>query len=103
MITLRFSSFSAKILNLSIDKFESSLLDEKLGSIVGSSRLPRKHKKVTLLRSPHVNNTSKEKFSYTLFSKEIKIKTSKLEEFISFVGNCKSYGSLIKVTSSMEY
>ena len=103
MIILRFSSLSAKILNFSINKFESSLLSEHLGSVVGSSRLPKKHKRVTLLRSPHVNNTSKENFNYTLFSKEIRVETTELAKFISFVKNCKSYGSLIKITSCMKY
>jgi ribosomal protein S10 len=66
-------------------KIEDFISSAKLGVLKDTTRFPRRNKKFTLLRSPHVNNKSKEKFSYTIHTKEIQISTNEFTKINNYL------------------
>ena len=74
MLVVTIRSFSEKFLNFSLDQIKKTLVEKNSTDLYNITRLPKSFKKVTVVRSPHVNKQSKEKFSYTLHTIQLKLK-----------------------------
>ena len=74
MLVVTIRSFSEKFLDFSLDQIKKVLLKKDAIDLYNITRLPKSFKKVTVVRSPHVNKQSKEKFSYTLHTIQLKLK-----------------------------
>ena len=74
MLVITIRSFSEKFLDFSLDQIKKVLLAKNSTDLCNITRLPKSFKKVTVVRSPHVNKQSKEKFSYTLHTIQLKLK-----------------------------
>ena len=74
MLVVTIRSFSEKFLDFSLDQIKKVLVKKDSIDLYNITRLPKSFKKVTVVRSPHVNKQSKEKFSYTLHTIQLKLK-----------------------------
>ena len=74
MLVVTIRSFSEKFLDFSLDQIKKVLVEKDSTNLYNITRLPKSFKKVTVVRSPHVNKQSKEKFSYTLHTIQLKLK-----------------------------
>ena len=74
MLVVTIRSFSEKFLDFSLDQIKKTLVEKNSTDLYNITRLPKSFKKVTVVRSPHVNKQSKEKFSYTLHTIQLKLK-----------------------------
>ena len=74
MLVVTIRSFSEKFLDFSLDQIKKVLVEKNSINLYNITRLPKSFKKVTVVRSPHVNKQSKEKFSYTLHTIQLKLK-----------------------------
>jgi ribosomal protein S10 len=74
MLVVTIRSFSEKFLDFSLDQIKKVLVEKNSTNLYNITRLPKSFKKVTVVRSPHVNKQSKEKFSYTLHTIQLKLK-----------------------------
>ena len=74
MLVVTIRSFSEKFLDFSLDQIKKVLVEKNSTDLYNITRLPKSFKKVTVVRSPHVNKQSKEKFSYTLHTIQLKLK-----------------------------
>ena len=74
MLVVTIRSFSEKFLDFSLDQIKKVLVKKDSIDLYNITRLPKSFKKVTGVRSPHVNKQSKEKFSYTLHTIQLKLK-----------------------------
>ena len=76
MLVVTIRSFSEKFLDFSLDQIKKVLVEKNSTNLYNITRLPKSFKKVTVVRSPHVNKQSKEKFSYTLHTIQLKLKVN---------------------------
>ena len=74
MLVVTIRSFSEKFLDFSLDQIKKVLVEKDSTNLYNITRLPKSFKKVTVVRSPHVNKQSKEKFGYTLHTIQLKLK-----------------------------
>jgi len=85
MLKIKYSSFNPIFIDMATKKIEDFISSAKLGVLTDVTRLPRRNKKITLLKSPHVNSKSKEKFSYAIHTKEIRILTNEFTKIHDYL------------------
>ena len=85
MITLKIKSYNSENVLLFINMIKEKVKSLKCTSIRRLSRLPKRSKKITILKSPHVNSKSKEQFIFNIHSCTLKIHTSNKESLIELL------------------
>jgi ribosomal protein S10 len=68
MLTLNIKSYNVENVSLFINRVKEMIRSLKHAKIRRLSRLPKMKKRITLLKSPHVNSQAKEQFMFTIHS-----------------------------------
>lgn len=73
-----------------LDFFINNLIKNKKFSKIKSFNLPKKRKKLVVLKSPHVNSKAKEHFEMVVYSRLISLKCFKQSDLIFFENYVKN-------------
>lgn len=107
MIIVKFNAYDLKKIQTSYDDLKSLVLQLD-GTITPIYRLPQRKRRITVLKSPHVFNKSKEQFEWISYKGQCKIHWKKSETerlfslFISGVSSLSFPGTQINIKSLIQ-
>ena len=78
MIIVKFNAYDLKKIQSSYDEIKS-LVSELNGKITPIRRFPQRKRRLTVLKSPHVFNKSKEQFEWVSYKAQCKISWNTVE------------------------
>ena len=97
MIIVKFNAYDLKRIQSSYDEIKS-LVSELDGKITPIRRLPQRKRRVTVLKSPHVFNKSKEQFEWVSYKAQCKISWNRMEP-----NNEKLFSLFILAVSALSF